>query len=288
MDREKRRERRAEAINEYKQLTRRVKLTNRNEDTAKIQELIRDNLTRCNELYPIVRKKLDGTAADSKHIRELVNLGHEASKRINTTSKPFELRRIIKDLMRDASDEAGKKIGKPEFYRFIAENHVNFMRTAPSFEFFYGTTIGENLVIKQRIKRTREKLVEATTVKAKEKDLNVDVEQDSTPKEVEHISKQIRRLAKDKKDGIPFFETLVDPNSFAQTVEKIFHISFLVKEGKIGVKPDRSKKPHLTYEGDTQNAASDSRQSILSFSMKDYKNWIETYEIERNCLDPAE
>jgi non-structural maintenance of chromosomes element 4 len=38
-------------------------------------------------------------------------------------------------------------------------------------------------------------------------------------------------------DGVTLFEFVVDPKSFAQSVENLFYVSFLVKEGKAAVYP---------------------------------------------------
>jgi hypothetical protein len=38
-------------------------------------------------------------------------------------------------------------------------------------------------------------------------------------------------------EGVTLFEFVVDPKSFAQSVENLFYVSFLVKEGKAAVYP---------------------------------------------------
>lgn len=298
-ERARRKELRAEAKNEYKERTRRVRELQRNEDPVKIQEIITEDLSRSDELYTLVKKKLDGTAADSRHIRELVSLCQESSKRINASSKPIELKKIILNLMREVNDEAGKELSSQEFSRFITEQYVNtFLLKPPTFEFFYGALRSEGIVVKVKKQRApREKVVETQAVTAKERDIEVEVEQDTTPKEVEHINTQIKRLAKNKPEGIAFFATLVDPNSFTQTVENIFHTSFLVKEGHIGVKrDDKSRRPILIVDPDRDNSgrsqeverpsAGEGNQSILSFSMADYNDWISSYNIRRCSFEP--
>lgn len=276
-NKQRRKARRAEAVTEYKERTRRLRNLNRDEDRTEVQNILKEDLERANDLYPVVKKKLDGTMADARHIRELVNLGFECSKRINATSKPFEMKRVIKNLMKAASDECGRTVDQDEFAAYIVQNHVNrFLLRPPTFEFFYGALPTEDLqVAEKRERKVREKMVASTSaVTAKEKDIaGPDIEQDSTPKEVEQIYTRIKRLVENKKEPAPFFKTLVDPKSFTQTVENIFHVSFLVKEGKVGVKGENPKRAVLTV-GDDAPKEEGSIQSVLSFSMDDYEAWL--------------
>ena len=39
--------------------------------------------------------------------------------------------------------------------------------------------------------------------------------------------------------GIAYFKFIVNPHSFGQTVENLFYVSFLIRDGKIGVDQDR-------------------------------------------------
>lgn len=279
-DRQQRKRLRAEAVAEYKDLTRELKSVCKDDDAVKIQEFIRFNLDRSSSLYPIVKKKLEGTVADSRHIKELMDLGHDAAKRINA-AKPFEMRGIIRNVMRNVDETEGRKLSRQEFSRYIAEKHVTtFLMASPTFEFFYGTLKSEDLTIKKKERRPREKLVEKEAVTAKERNIDKDVEEDSTPREVEHIDRVMTRvITRNRKPEAPFFETLVDPHSFTQTVENIFHVSFLVKEGKYGVKPDRSKGAVITIEDPKED--NEAKQSILSFTMEDYKEWITKFDISQ-------
>lgn len=69
-------------------------------------------------------------------------------------------------------------------------------------------------------------------------------EEESTTKDVSFIYKFLREqcLANGR---LHYFGFLVDPNSFAHTVENMFHCSFLIKDGRAGVMMGRDGQPYL-------------------------------------------
>ena len=93
---------------------------------------------------------------------------------------------------------------------------------------------------KQRRNKDSEK--EAASQPKDVKDLDDEVE--STTKDVQNIFKHLRRICA-AKGRVNFFNFLVDPDSYGQTVENIFHFDFLVKDGRAGIILGKDNLPYI-------------------------------------------
>lgn len=79
--------------------------------------------------------------------------------------------------------------------------------------------------------------------------------------------------------AIPY---LFNPKSFTQTVENLFHFSFLLKQGKAGICVTDDKGPVVR-----QNRNEDfppPRQAIISLNMKDWRRLNEAYDVENGFI----
>ena len=58
---------------------------------------------------------------------------------------------------------------------------------------------------------------------------SVEKQEEATTKEVDRIYKILKKKTKDGQRPICFFKFTINPESFGQTVENIFHVAFLIK-----------------------------------------------------------
>ena len=85
---------------------------------------------------------------------------------------------------------------------------------------------------------------------------------------------------------------LFNPKSFTQTVENIFHYSFLVKKGsaalnirKTGFGENGKPGPVVKYVSNpTGKQQPPPKQFVLNMTMKDYRDLLEAYEVTEGDL----
>ncbi|KAA8909896.1 hypothetical protein TRICI_004333 [Trichomonascus ciferrii] len=95
-----------------------------------------------------------------------------------------------------------------------------------------------------------------------------------------------------KQDGpISLYQLVLNPESFAQSVENLFFASFLVRDGKVSIAPDEDGVPivstqDLTNVSGTANGESssskkgDRRQVVVNLDEESYEELIKLFEIE--------
>mmetsp|Transcript_7167 Transcript_7167/g.18006 ORF Transcript_7167/g.18006 Transcript_7167/m.18006 type:complete len:353 (+) Transcript_7167:226-1284(+) len=138
----------------------------------------------------------------------------------------------------------------------------------------------------EEVEKALKKKVEKNYSAVKRKLIQAYGSDDQIPK------KLVRRLKKNREvNGV---NLLFNPKSFTQTVENLYHFSFLVKEGTAVFKVRDSKlldeEKGVELEGgpvvrnvefkEKKNAPPPPRQAIVNLTMEDWKNLCEAYEVK--------
>ncbi|KAM0795361.1 Nse4 C-terminal-domain-containing protein [Usnea florida] len=89
--------------------------------------------------------------------------------------------------------------------------------------------------------------------------------------------------------GVPLFRFVVNPKSFGQTVENLFYVSFLIKDGSAGLGSDSDMLPtlHATIARTTKEIQKDNPSRHQAVFHLDYETWediIETFEIKQSII----
>ena len=58
------------------------------------------------------------------------------------------------------------------------------------------------------------------------------------------IAPQVEKLLENY-DRINLFRFIVNPNDFAQSVENLFHLSFLIRDGKVALETSAEGEPEI-------------------------------------------
>ena len=113
--------------------------------------------------------------------------------------------------------------------------------------------------------------------------------------ETERIYELLKKIFKKVTKGNPLclYEFMINPDSFSRTIENIFYISFLVKDGYAKIYLDGDKLPVIepiekefrSNDKSNQKKTTDNIQSMISMSKPEWRELIEVFGIE-NALIP--
>jgi non-structural maintenance of chromosomes element 4 len=95
-------------------------------------------------------------------------------------------------------------------------------------------------------------------------------------------------------DGcVPLFDFCVNPKSFGQTVENLFYISFLIKEGSVGLNFDGRGLPTLGCVGrepaeEQPGKGSSRNQAVFALDFEMWEEIIESHGIKKSVIPHRE
>ena len=141
------------------------------------------------------------------------------------------------------------------------------------------------LNVEKRVRKTKERRSKdpvgtlSTAEKVTKESLNA-TQDESTPSHV----KRCYKMLKNKKENsrINLFEYVIDPSSYARSVENLFYTSFLIKEGRLVLEEDaegypavriKERLPNEPKERDIEKQKrNDTHQNHIIFQM-DIPTW---------------
>ncbi|KAK7055600.1 Non-structural maintenance of chromosomes element 4 [Favolaschia claudopus] len=92
----------------------------------------------------------------------------------------------------------------------------------------------------------------------------------------------------DEVERINMFYLVINPQSFAQSVENVFYLSFLIREAKVAFEVEDSGEPVVFAteppSDDEREKGVRSRQLIFDFDMATWKRAIEVFKIEQSFI----
>ncbi|KFM74055.1 EP300-interacting inhibitor of differentiation 3, partial [Stegodyphus mimosarum] len=177
------------------------------------------------------------------------------------------------------SNSQRSKKKKPDIYARLwtemGERANSIIHGVPAFSFLYGTfdiDPVEKVARKRRV-QTKEKIGDLTRPESM-KLSEASNDQDPMIKEAERVLSIFMNYSKKAKEGICYFEFVLNHDSFSETVENIFTVSLLLKDQQLCIFEDASGSPYLrelTFEEKQDRNPSKLKQSIISISMDEWQ-----------------
>uniref|UniRef100_A0A8C3PYR0 Non-structural maintenance of chromosomes element 4 n=1 Tax=Chrysolophus pictus TaxID=9089 RepID=A0A8C3PYR0_CHRPC len=292
--------------NQYRELICSVQ-QNREDMLSSKSNRLTEALEEANQLFSGVSCAREA-ALDAQFLVLASNLGKEKANELRSEITTFDSLTFAEDLLTfmginrtetegndsDSESMSGGYLPSNAWYK-LGEEAEKYFRRAPSFHYMLGSFKSEPPVPRQRIERQRKapggegkRAMPAQLKKMEES------HQEATAKEVERILRLLQtHFRNDPHTPISFFDLVVDPNSFARTVENIFHVSFIVRDGLARIKLDDDKLPVIepvqnVEERNDDHSARARNQVVISLSHEEWREIVETYEITEPMISPPD
>ncbi|KAG8435631.1 hypothetical protein GDO86_013536 [Hymenochirus boettgeri] len=298
---------RREIRQRYRDLMRDVQ-QNRDEMLSSRSDKLTEALEKANKIFAGVSRAREA-ALDAQLLVLASNLGKEKANQLQADMTVFDPTSFAADLLSfmglnrmespdgdddDDDDGIGRGFLPADAWQKLGSEAEQFFKTTPTFHYMLGSFKSEPPVARQRIERQRrcnkgeEKRVMPAQMKKMEES-----HQEATEKEVERILGFLQTYYReDPETPISFFDFVIDPNSFARTVENIFHVSFIVRDGFARIKLDHDRLPIIepVAQENDPNIDKDNQpryQGVISLSHQDWKEIIEAFQISEPMIPAA-
>ncbi|RKP24977.1 Nse4 C-terminal-domain-containing protein [Syncephalis pseudoplumigaleata] len=223
---------------------------------------------------------------DSRLLVLSADINHEKARRMRVEHGLFDVDEFISRLvtvMGGRHDlEASRSVASEQLRHMdwtrVGRLSTGYMARAPAGDFILGPL---SLTPKEYTRqRTTNKAVDRSAVAARP----VEMQGNEIVRDENETTKNVIAIASllEKVGPINLFRFIINPDSFGQTVENLFHLSFLIRDGKASI-DDETDEPILelcmppTNENYQQGLTK--KQLVMELDPVTWKELIELYDI---------
>ncbi|XP_041368748.1 EP300-interacting inhibitor of differentiation 3-like [Gigantopelta aegis] len=258
---------------------------------------LNEKLLEADKLYEPVRMTREA-ALDSQALVLIANIGRQKAQALNTEFVRFQPVEFAEKLMTfvsglDAHDDSG--ISR-QGWCSLGQAVQPFFRRMPAFHFMAGSFERGPVQIKKNVGARKglsekEQTEDKATVPKQMEDFNDSDKNEATTAEVERVHRRLLEVYNEyNKLPICYFEFVTNPHSFGKTIENMFHVSFLVRDGYAKIFLDEDKLPviepievagNMTEE---ERIQSKRQQVIISLTKQDWQEIIKNFNIQEPVI----
>ncbi|OBZ72806.1 Non-structural maintenance of chromosome element 4 [Grifola frondosa] len=279
---------------QYRSIQREMEEKNANEVSA---DQIVDTVRRADHLFARV-KGIGEATRDSNLLLKATQWGAAKARAMKSGSGGFDVDDFVARLITfmggrrdvsiaddsDAEEYEDDYAGGPLDWERIGRRALAKSRRVPAMDFMLGP-----LSIEQK-KRAVVKRAKLEVNKADMKKPQQITEDDITRSENETTKNvaALRKLLTQQEDPINLFRFIVNPNDFGQSVENLFYLSFLIRDGICAFDTTKEGEPVIyiceppsaeDYDGGLKK-----RQVVMEFDMATWQRAIEVFDIRESMI----
>ncbi|KAF8893982.1 Nse4 C-terminal-domain-containing protein [Infundibulicybe gibba] len=250
--------------------------SNPNDYTA---EQLTNQVHQADALFNKVKGPQEATL-DSHFLLVASSMGAQKARAMKSGSGAFDIDEFVSKL---STFMGGHKTGDFLDWEKIGRKALAKSRRVPVMGFMLGPLLIEQKVrvVGKRAKLEKNKDEERKPQELKEQDISRS--QNETTMNV----MTLQNILEDEGE-INIFRFVVNPNDFAQSVENIFYLSFLIRDGKVAFETREDGEPiiYLCEEPGDQEFENGlrKRQMVLEFDMAIWRRAIEVFDITESKI----
>ncbi|XP_010988345.1 EP300-interacting inhibitor of differentiation 3 [Camelus dromedarius] len=275
---------------------------NRDDIVNTASDSLTEALEEANVLFDAVSRTREA-ALDAQFLVLASDLGKEKAKQLNSDMSFFNQVAFCDFLFifvgLNWMEGDGRELSDYDdnialsFWETVQKEATSWMLQAEKFHFIFGSFKSEPSARKPRLEHRKKvhRMEENGDMPTKLRKLDLNSNQEATEKEVERILGLLQTYFRKYPDTpVSYFEFVIDPNSFSRTVENIFYVSFIIRDGFARIRLDQDRLPilepiNINQVGEGNDPSSHCRkQGVISLSLQDWKNIVATFEISEAMI----
>jgi len=285
----------------YRSLAKKIEEHNGNPNDFTAEELL-SQVQKADKLFSRVKGPQEATL-DSHLLLMASNMGAQKARAMKSGSGAFDIDDFVSKLVMFMGGQKSLEDGLPDDsdledtndnsstldWDRIGRKAIAKSRRVPAMGFMLGPLSIEQ---KKRAATKRSKLEKNKEDQRKPQELreeDITRSQNETTKNVAILASILEEVGK-----VNLFKFVINPNDFAQSVENIFYLSFLIRDAKVAFETEDGEPviygceepTDVDYEGGLKK-----RQIVLEFDMATWKRAIEVFNITETMIPqrpPAE
>ncbi|XP_078358979.1 non-structural maintenance of chromosomes element 4 homolog A-like isoform X2 [Oculina patagonica] len=263
-------------------------------------------LDKADNLFKGVRLTREAVL-DSHFLVLASNLGSQQAQQLQTHLVTFDPDTFVQKLITfmggrnitdaargdDEDEEMPSRTRQPpprlDWKKLGRKASVAFKRT-PNVDFMFGPLSMEppRRTTKPKSPRDPNRPDPSQLVKPKQLE-KVEAKEEATTKEVDRLHQVLydnTGTSSSEVTPVCLFKFIINPRSFGQTIENLFHLSFLVRDGRAEISLEDGL-PVVSYEEMTgENEQTGKQQVVVHLTLREYKEIIKTFNITKPMIPP--
>ncbi|MDP2434856.1 MAG: non-structural maintenance of chromosomes element 4 [archaeon] len=233
------------------------------------EERLNEYLRLANTLAKGIGRDTRNAALDSQTVCRITDMAARRAGQISLSQMEFSNADLVSRFCAiKATGSNSSAQGSLPDWRYLGEISAQVFHFVPSLQFMLGPIHCEIKARAPRKAHVQQKIAPVTTTTQLGKEAEI-----ASAIETSKVVETVHTLHQDTGD-VNFWKFVIDPQSFTQTVENVFHVAFLIQLGKAGTSLDRNGEILLKVRGSSEEgepAASHPNQCIIKLDQHLWK-----------------